>query len=144
MDLITVRNSTESDYRYCYRITKINMFSYFTKYWWGWKSGCFRWDFVPEETYIILKNNRRIGFYTLIEKPDFFYINNIQITPPMIGKWIGSYIMKIIEKVAFESKIDSIRLEVFKDNPAKKLYDRFNYETIEDKWKSVIMEKKII
>ena len=49
--------------------------------------------------------------------------------------------MKLIEEQIIKTKANIIRLEVFKDNPAKKLYERFDYKIIKDNWASVLMEK---
>ncbi|MBI2662499.1 GNAT family N-acetyltransferase [Candidatus Woesearchaeota archaeon] len=103
----------------------------------------FHKDFNPEETKIILKNNRRIGYYALKNKSDHYYIDNVQISPSMKGKGIGTHILKLIEKQVLKTKTKVIKLEVFKDNPAKKLYERFNYKLIKDKKTSILMEKKI-
>ncbi|EKE26347.1 MAG: GCN5-related N-acetyltransferase [uncultured bacterium (gcode 4)] len=141
LTLIKIRKAIEQDYKYCYRLTKINMLGYFTKYWGGWKSENFLKNFNHSETNIILKNDRRIGYYVIKNKSDYYYLDNIQISPLMKGKWIGSFIMKLIEEQIIKTKANIIRLEVFKDNPAKKLYERFDYKIIKDNWASVLMEK---
>ncbi len=143
MDSIKIKKSTKQDYQYCYRLTKTNMLDYFTKYWGGWKPEVFRKDFDLKSTKIIFKNNRRVGYYVLKNKEDHFYLDNIQISPILIGKGIGTYLMKKIEKEVSKSNIRKIKLEVFKDNPAKRLYEKFGYKIVKDKGTSVVMEKKL-
>lgn len=143
LNLIKIRKATWQDYQYCYKLSKKNMSGYFTKYWGGWKPEKFREDFDPKETKIIKKNKRRIGYYVLKNKSDHYYIDNIQISPLMRGKGIGTYILKMIEKEVLNTNIKIIRLNVFKDNPAKRLYERFNYKLIKDEGNSILMEKKI-
>lgn len=143
MFAIKIKKSTKQDYQYCYRLTKTNMLNYFTKYWGGWKSEVFRKNFDLKSTKIIFKNNRRVGYYVLKNKNDHFYLDNIQISPVLIGKGIGTYLMKQIEKEVSKSNIRKIKLQVFKDNPAKRLYEKFEYKIIQDNGSSVVMEKKL-
>jgi len=38
LKLIIIKKATGQDYQYCYKLTKINMIGYFTKYW-GMETG---------------------------------------------------------------------------------------------------------
>jgi len=71
----------------------------------GWKPEKFHKDFNPEETKIILMNNRRIGYYVLKNKSDHYHIDNVQISPSMRGKGIGTYIMQLIERQLLKLKL---------------------------------------
>ncbi len=140
---LEIREADVNDYRYCYQLTKDNMLDYFTKYWGGWNPKVFEKNFNIKETFMILRNDNIVGYYVIKNKSDHYYIDNIQISSTMRGKGIGSKILIIIEKQVIDFGFNIIRLEVFKDNPAKKLYDKFNYKIIEDKDTSVVMEKKL-
>lgn len=43
------------------------------------------------------------------------------------GKGIGSVLLKALESLALEKEIDLLHLEVYDENPAKRLYERFGY-----------------
>lgn len=51
--------------------------------------------------------------------------------------------MNVIEKEVSQSNIRIIKLQVFIDNPAQRLYEKFGYRIVEDKGTSVIMEKEL-
>ena len=140
---LTIRNCTWQDYRYCYTLTKKNMFHYFEKYCGGWKPNGFRDNFNPRHTKMIIKNQRRIGYYVVKIKKSVHYIDNIQISASMRGKGLGAYILNIIEKQTLRSKNHRIQLTVFKDNPARRLYERLGYKIIRDKGSSILMQKRI-
>ncbi|PIN86825.1 hypothetical protein COV19_03040 [Candidatus Woesearchaeota archaeon CG10_big_fil_rev_8_21_14_0_10_44_13] len=74
------------------------MLHYFKKYWGGWKPKVFRRDFNSKNTKIILKNNKRVGYYVLKQEKKFTYVGNVQISTLFRGKGIGTYIMKLIER----------------------------------------------
>ncbi|MBU0660780.1 GNAT family N-acetyltransferase [Patescibacteria group bacterium] len=90
-----------------------------------------------------MKNNRRFGYYSTKVKDNCYYRDNIQISSALQGKGIGTYIMNKIEKEAKQLKKHCIQLTVFKDNPAKRLYEKTGFSIIENKGGSVLMEKKV-
>ncbi len=141
--LLTIRNCTWQDYRYCYTLTKKNMFHYFKKYWGGWKPSEFRNHFNPKDAKMIIKHKRRIGYYVVKIKKNIHHIDNIQISASMRGKGIGAHVLNRIEKQALKSKRQCIQLTVFKENPARKLYERLGYHIIRDNGSSVLMQKKM-
>ena len=51
--------------------------------------------------------------------------------------------MQYIERMANEHGYGGVRLRVFKDNPAKSLYDRLGYTVVESDEVLCLMEKKI-
>ena len=137
---IVVRIATPKDYRYCYNLTKRSMSVYIDKYRGGWNSSIYRKEFNPEVTKIIKRNNRRVGFYVLKKEVDHHNLDNLQISPLLRGKGLGSHIMRLIHRDVSRSDIPKIRLLVFKGNPAKSLYQRFNYKVIKDTGDSYKME----
>jgi len=144
MKEIKTKTATMEDYRYCYNLSKRNMLHYLEKHWGGWKRGAFRKSFDPKKTKIILKNNRRIGFYIILKKPNCHYISTIQISKQMRGKGVGTYMLNTIEnKIRKQSKIKLIELRVFKDNPAKNLYKKLGYIKKEEDESSILMKKRI-
>lgn len=141
---VSFRAATQQDYQYCYRLTKNNMLHYFKKYWGGWKPTAFREGYNLKNTKIILNNDRRGGYYTVIIKNDHLYIDNIQLSSQLRGKGMGTLIISRIEKQARRTNQKKIKLSVFKDNPAIKLYKRLGYYQKKD-WghNAILLEKKL-
>lgn len=139
---IKIRKANCQDYDYCYKLFKRNMYHLIDKHW-GWKKGKFRSNFIPSEVKILEHNNKRFGFYqTSINNGDY-YIREIQISNRFKGKGIGSNLLKIIHNEAKKKDYNIISLRVFKDNPAKRLYERLGYNIIKDEGSSVLMEKRL-
>jgi ribosomal protein S18 acetylase RimI-like enzyme len=61
----------------------------------------------------------------------------------MQGKGLGTYLIDLVEKETKKHKLRKIRLKVFKDNPAKKLYLRLGYKLIKSEKSDIILEKKL-
>ncbi len=138
-----IRNCNNTDYKPIYNLFKKNMCALFLKHWGGWKPETFKKDFNKKNIKIIEHNKKIIAFYDLQFKTNCSYIHNIQIATAMQGKGLGSYLMKEMEERTKKQKLNKIRLRVFKDNPAKKLYLKQGYKQIKDEGSSVILEKKL-
>lgn len=139
----SVMPATRQDYRFCYRLTKHNMLVLFTRNWGGWEPGTFRSDFSLTGTRIVRRGNRRIAYFTVREEPTSFYVENIQVSGRYRGKGLGTKLMGLIEERAAQVGKERVQLTVFKDNRAKRLYDRSGYHVVQDKGASVLMEKAL-
>ncbi|HME87116.1 MAG TPA: GNAT family N-acetyltransferase [Candidatus Nanoarchaeia archaeon] len=140
---ITVRNATNKDYLFCYNLHKKSMLGFVKKHWGVWDPKVFRKNFNIEETRIILSKTKRIGFYAVKLRQGCYYLNDIQISTSMQGKGIGTKIMNSIEKQALKLGKNKVQLTVFKDNPAKQLFEKLGYRTVNDRGDSLSMGKII-
>lgn len=133
--------ATEEDFEFCYTIFKENMKDLIEKNW-GWKEDIFKHNFrIPEIRIIEDKStNKQIGYFQIQYKKDLTYIKEIQIQTEFQNKGIGTQILKIIEKEANEKKLSKLQLQVFKDNKAKEMYEKFGFKQTKDLDKSIIME----
>jgi ribosomal protein S18 acetylase RimI-like enzyme len=61
----------------------------------------------------------------------------------MQGRGLGTCLVGLMEKESLRKKRDKIRLRVFTDNPAKKLYVKLGFKVFIDEEDSVVLEKKV-
>lgn len=139
-----IRKCTNEDYKFFYNLTKRNMFFYINKHL-SWDVKEIRNDFIlgERDIRIIERNNKRIGFYHVVFEDGLCYIKNIQISPSLQGKGLGTFLMKLIEEEVGKHKFKKIRLTVFKDNPVNHFYQRIGYKKIKDKKHSWVLEKEL-
>jgi ribosomal protein S18 acetylase RimI-like enzyme len=137
------RKCKKDDYWFCYNLAKRNMEEYISKYWGGWDPKKYRQDFKKRNVNIIMHKGRRIGLYNYEKRPGHVFVVDMQISKNYQGKGIGTSILRRIEKEARKSDINKIRLEVFKDNPARKLYKTVGYTKIRDRKYSIVSEKSL-
>jgi ribosomal protein S18 acetylase RimI-like enzyme len=140
---LRLRKCQSSDYRFCHDISKRAMAPYFDKYFGGWDSKIFKKNFKISQISIIEYKQRRIGLYAREIKDDYLHILNIQVSGNFQGKGIGSFILAQLEKKAKEKKLKKLSLQVFKGNPAIKLYKKTGFKPIKTKNRSVFMEKNL-
>lgn len=73
---------------------------------------------------MILCNGQKIGYYSLNENCEGLYINNLQLSPVVQGKGIGTEVLK---NILNSNGLKNIRLTTFLDNPAIHLYQRLGF-----------------
>lgn len=128
----TFRDCLMTDFDFLFELKKQNFKKYVDKYWsWNDQDQKNRLKIDLEEhlqhKHIILLHNNVIGVYAvhITENGDCF-INEISLLEEYQGKGIGTKILKEQLKENKKQKIRTI-LQVFKDNPAKKLYERLGF-----------------
>ncbi|MEM9908317.1 MAG: GNAT family N-acetyltransferase [Cyanobacteria bacterium P01_D01_bin.44] len=130
------RPATEADYPFCYELTKQNMFDLFTRHWGGWVSSAFRNDFNAKNTEIITLDGQRVGYFSLKENDNEFHLDNIQLSPNLHGKGIGT---AILENILHNKASKPILLTTFLDNPAIRLYERLGFTVTDQDGETVHM-----
>lgn len=126
-----LRKYLDEDYEFVYKVKKDAYKKYVEHYWGKWNDIDQRNRFKEaiektfDRTYIIMVNNKRIGFYQghLVNERTY-YIENICIIPEYQGKGIGTELIKsILEK----NSDKNVEIQYFKQNPVGKLYERLGF-----------------
>lgn len=87
---------------------------------------------------IVEYDNKDIGLFKINKESSPWDVIQIQILPEYQNRGIGSLILKTVIKEA-KSLSKSIRLSVYKNNPALKLYKRNGFRVVEESKDSFIM-----
>ena len=126
-------NCTLDDFDFLFELKKENFKWYVDKIW-GWNDDDqkqrLKQDLEEHLAHkrIILADNKNVGVYAVhtTENGDLF-INEISILKEYRNKGIGR---KILEEQLKENRQKRIRtiLQVFKDNPAKSLYEKLGFK----------------
>ena len=133
-----LRQSTEDDYKFCYDLTKQNMYDLFCRHWGGWVDSEFHKGYIVENIQIIMVGGKSSGYFSHKIKDKSVYIDNIQILPSLQGKGLGTLVLR---SFLDEHQNFIIQLTTFEDNPAKQLYKRLGF-VIEEKNGFTIKMKK--
>ncbi len=122
---------TDNDYEFIYNVKKQAYKKYAEECWGAWIEEDQKNHFdkfinhVKENTYIIMYNGKKIGFYNgeVLENGNY-EVGNICIIPEYQGQGIGSKILK--DKL--EENIDKdIEIQCFKSNKVSELYKRLGF-----------------
>lgn len=90
-----------------------------------------RIHYLFDQAKIVMLNNQNVGLLKLDEKENRIEIVQIQIDPKFQKKGIGQQIIKEVIKNALANNKELV-LSVLKVNPAKELYERLGFKTIEE------------
>ena len=141
-----LRYATDNDYDFLYELNKITMMIYVEKIW-GWEENLqqkfFSDKFSPKKYKIIVFGNLDIGTIQVSTNNNDIFIGIIEILPEYQNKGIGT---EIINQIIADSKSKNFSrewLRVFKTNPAKKLYDKLGFSTINETDTHYVMELKL-
>ena len=134
MENYILRKYENTDYEFVYEVKK-NAYKKYVEQCWG------KWDDIDQKnrfkesmektfdrTYIIMFNDKRIGFYQgQVVNERTYYIENICIIPEYQGKGIETEILK---SVLNEYSDENIEIQYFKQNPVGNLYKKLGFEPI--------------
>ena len=131
---ISFRPTRDSDVDFLYALHVATMKEYVEKTW-GWndafQESLFRKNYASGESQIITLNENEIGMISIEHKVDEIFLRVIEIHPDYQRQGLGSAIIhKIINDATRQKKPVSLR--VLKVNPAKSLYERLGFRTIEE------------
>ena len=120
------RLATAADADFVYRLNELTMRSYVEQTWGAWDEDFqrtfFKEHFRPDENEVIVSDTEAIGVRSIIRRPDYLFVANIQLLPEWQGRGIGRAILeRLLEK---EPRVE---LEVQKVNPARRLYERLGF-----------------
>ncbi len=129
----SLREITEQDYDFIYRMKKDAYIKYVEMNFGEWKDEVQRGFFkvfiekFKEGARVITFHGEDIGFYNACENDYMYEIGNICIVPEYQNRGIGT---AILQNVLAEHADKDIQLQYFKQNPVGSLYERLGFERI--------------
>ena len=142
---ISFRPTRDSDVDFLYALHVATMKEYVEKTW-GWndafQESLFRRNYAPGESQIITLNENDIGMISIESKNDDVFLRAIEIHPEYQRQGLGRGIIRAIIDDAIRSG-KPVSLRVLKVNPAKRLYERLGFETVEETSTHYMMRKSL-
>lgn len=129
-DELALRPASESDLDFLWQLHVATMRDYVEAIW-GWDEDWQREHFYkivqPAAHQIIVVDGEDVGTISIGQHDDAIYINNIEILPDWQNQGIGTYIITTILEDA-RSDGFPVALQVLKNNPAIRFYERLGFE----------------
>jgi len=132
----------KEDYAFAKELNQENMHGYMDQYWGGWSEHIFKEDYKQLENFVVWKNGCRIGYAGIEVKKAILFLHDIQVEPIAQNRGVGSWILKKLIKISMERKCKCIRLRIFRDNPALKLYQRHEFKIVKEQKNTFTMERE--
>jgi ribosomal protein S18 acetylase RimI-like enzyme len=134
IDEIELRQATWEDYDFLYDLLKTTMRQHVERIWiWDerWQQERFESTFDPAENRIIVLHGVDIGVIATRRYEAEIFLARLYILPEYQGRGIGT---QLIRSLLVEARREGlpVTLRVLTGNPAKRLYERLGFETVEE------------
>lgn len=103
------------------------MRDYYLHYGLVWQPEAFDAEWLRRESYLVMQSGTLIGFLGVTLETGYLYVRDVQLIEAYRGEGVGKWIMTCVEQMAIAQGCASVRLKVFKANPAVGLYLRLGY-----------------
>ncbi|WP_024616653.1 GNAT family N-acetyltransferase [Pseudomonas kilonensis] len=124
------RAATAGDIDFARQLTCDNMLAYYLKHDLLWQDEAFDLAWIIRQNWIITREGQALGFVSLSRDARALYIRELQIDASFRGQGAGTWaIGQVWDLVGLERR-PALRLTVFKDNPARALYERMGLHVV--------------
>jgi ribosomal protein S18 acetylase RimI-like enzyme len=122
------RQATEADLVFLDEMHACCMKSHVAKVY-EWDSELFRRTFNPQSTEIVLVDDVEVGMLQVSLRENELYLGNLLVSPDFQNRGVGTAaIAHVIERS--QSIGLPIELQVLKQNPAQRLYERLGFRVV--------------
>ncbi|KJH85734.1 GNAT family acetyltransferase [Pseudomonas fluorescens] len=124
------RPAEARDIEFARQLTCSNMLPYYLRHDLLWQDEAFDLAWVIRQNWIICRHEQTLGFVSLSRDARALYIRELQIDKAFRRQGAGTWaIGQVWAMVAVEHR-PALRLTVFKDNPARELYERMGLRVV--------------
>ena len=138
-----LRDATEADSDLCFEIKRQSFGDYINEIW-GWDEGLQRRlhikDFDPSKIRIVHVEGQAIGLLSIREEGNSLWIGQIYILPIHQNRGYGTRLIQNVITTADQGG-KTVKLQVLKINPARKLYERLGFITTGTNGPHHVMER---
>lgn len=125
----TLRPATFADRVFAERLSHDNMAAYRASRNIAWDPARFEASWASFDNRVIESQGVAVGVLRLYALPDALEIRDLQLLPAHQGRGLGSWAVAQAFQRAVELGKPELRLRVFPENPARRLYDRLGFTT---------------
>jgi len=112
------------DLDFARKLTRDNMMRYYIQHDLLWLDEAFDVAWAGRENRVIVRNDAVLGFVSLSRDANALYIRELHILGAFQGQGAGSWVIDQVFALVCQERRPALRLTVFENNPAKKLYER--------------------
>ncbi|MEZ1314801.1 GNAT family N-acetyltransferase [Pseudomonas fluorescens] len=118
------RPATAADLAFARDLTCQNMLHYYIRHELLWQDEAFDVAWAGRDNRLIVRDDVRLGFVSLSRDGRALYIRELQIIETCRGQGAGTWAIDQVLALARQERRPALRLTVFENNPAKRLYER--------------------
>lgn len=119
-----LRPATSRDLDFARDLTCRNMLRYYIQHELLWLDEAFDVAWEGRENWLIVREDTVMGYVSLSRDARALYIRELHVSAAYQGQGAGSWAIDQVSAMACKERRPALRLTVFENNPAKKLYER--------------------
>lgn len=125
-----LRPAANADLRFARDLTRQAMLPYYARHDLLWLDAGFdqAWDW--RDNRVICRDTVSLGYISLSRDTQALFIRELHLLPAHRGQGVGQWVLEQVALLARSERLPRIRLMVFKDNPAQRLYSRHGFEVV--------------
>lgn len=128
MPELSLRPASDADIAFCESLSRANMAAYHSARGIAWDQHRFLANWGLFENFMVLADGEVAGLLRWLVVDGALEIRDLQLLPAQRGRGVGAWAMGRARSEALARGIGSLRLRVFGENPAMRLYRRLGFE----------------
>jgi len=124
------RAANAGDIEFARQLTCTNMLPYYLRHDLLWQDEAFDLAWIIRQNWIICDDDQALGFVSLSRDARALYIRELQIDEAFRGQGAGTWAIGQVWNMVAVERRPALRLTVFKDNPARGLYERLGLSVV--------------
>ncbi|MFW0753697.1 GNAT family N-acetyltransferase [Pseudomonas sp. H11T01] len=125
-----LRPASSADLCFARELTRETMLRYYIQHDLRWQDEAFDVAWAGRENWLICQGDSVLGFLSLSRDAKALYIRELHVIKTDRCKGAGSWAIEQVFSMAREERRSSLRLTVFKNNPAQVLYQRMGLSVV--------------
>lgn len=121
---LQLRRAGDLDLPFARDLTRRGMLRYYCEFDLLWQDEAFDQAWGWREQWLVMDDERRLGFCSLSQDMRALYIRELHIARECHGRGTGTWVLRELNAWAAQRRLSWLRLTVFKTNPARQLYLR--------------------
>lgn len=111
-------------------LARCTMMPYYTRYGLLWQDVDFDTGWAWRENYLLRRAALPVGFVSLSADSQALYVRELHLVEQARGQGVGAAVLVHAAELAASRHLPRLRLMVFKDNPAQRLYARMGLQVV--------------
>ncbi len=136
-----LRAATDQDLRFARDLTRRAMLPYYGRHDLLWLDEGFDQAWHWRDNRLICRDAVPLGYISLSRDAHALFIREVHLLPVHRGQGVGHWVLEQVVRQARCERLPRVRLMVFKDNPAQRLYGRHGFEVVGEQDSFLRMER---
>jgi len=126
----TLRAARADEYEFGLSLTRSNMLGYYRRHGLTWRNDLFLASWNLSENYIVEWADIPIGVLRIDVEGEALHVRDIHVVSTHRNLGAGAFLLSRAREIAKARGLGMLRLRVFSDNPAARLYRRVGFRTV--------------